>query len=251
MKYHDITIKNVAMLLEALQPQYQPGETVWFRGQENKEWKLRPSIARHDKGIAAEVMLIKRFTQNAMPYLEHKRPKTESEWLFLMQHYGVPTRLLDWTESPLVGLYFAVQQNPAEDEYDGSLWCLMPTVLNKKANLDFRFPSELPTFDQDELMSNYLPTKVAIDRTTSLKPVAAMALRDSPRMYAQLGVFTITHRDQTALEDLEPADHVWRFIIPHDHKAALRDQLAYLSFTKLTLFPELTSVALTARELLR
>lgn len=251
MKHVDTNVSSVSDLVTSLMSLYNPAETVWFRGQENKDWTLQPSIARHTKGVDAEVMLIKRFTQNAMPYLENKRPKAEWEWLFLMQHYGVPTRLLDWTESPLVGLYFAVQDNPAQNGNDGALWCLLPTTLNTKANFSFRFPSELPTFDQDEeLMSSYLPTRVAVDHKSNLNPVAAIALRDSPRMNAQLGVFTITHRHQTPIEQIAPQDHIWRFIIPAGAKDQLRKELAYLSFTKLTLFPELSNVALTAKELL-
>lgn len=251
MKHPDATVSSVSELVTALMNFSKPGETVWFRGQEHKDWPLQPSIARYPKGIDAEIMLIKRFTQNAMPYLENKRPKAEWEWLFVMQHYGVPTRLLDWTESPLVGLYFAVQDNPAQNGNDGALWCLHPTDLNTKANLNFTFPSELPTFDQDEeVMQNYLPTRVAIDRKSNLNPVAAIALRDSPRMYAQLGVFTITHRNQTPIETIATGDHIWRLIIPAAAKKQLREELAYLSFTKLTLFPELSNVAVTAKELL-
>ncbi len=99
-------------------------------------------------------------------------------------------------------------------------------------------------------MQSYLPTSVAIDRKSSLNPVAAIALRDSPRMYAQLGVFTITHREQTPIEKVSPTDHLWRYIIPAGVKAEVRKQLTYLRFTKLTLFPELANVALTAKEIL-
>ncbi len=232
MKHKDKTVSSISELITRLMELYTPGETVWFRGQENKDWVLTPSIARHAKGIDAEIMLLKRFTQNAMPYLENKRPKAEWEWLFLMQHYGVPTRLLDWTESPLVGLYFAVQDNEKENGNDASLWCLLPTQLNTKANFAFDFPSELPTFDQDEeIMKNYLPTRVALDRKSHLNPVAAIALRDSPRMNAQLGVFTITHREQTPIDKVDTGDHIWRFLIPAAAKPELRKQLAYLRFS--------------------
>jgi FRG domain len=85
MKHKDKKISSVSNLLNALLGAYTPGETVWFRGQVNKDWTLTPSICRHPNGIDAEIMLLKRFMQNAMPYVEHKRPKAEWEWLFLMR----------------------------------------------------------------------------------------------------------------------------------------------------------------------
>ena len=80
------------------------------------------------KKPASENDLINKFRQNANLLVEQS-PKTDFDWLFVMQHYGVPTRLLDWTESPLVGLYFAVTEHP---NADGTLWVLKPIELNKQ-----------------------------------------------------------------------------------------------------------------------
>ena len=55
--------------------------------------------------------------------------KDGASWLFLMQHYGLPTRLLDWTDSPLIALYFAIKDKTTDDE-DGVIYGLMPTELN-------------------------------------------------------------------------------------------------------------------------
>ena len=52
-------------------------------------------------------------------------------WLTLMQHYGLPTRLLDWSESPLVALYFALSSDE-DAKADAAVWVLNPMKLNKK-----------------------------------------------------------------------------------------------------------------------
>jgi len=66
-------------------------------------------------------------------YLVDGIPKDEWDWIFLMQHYRAPTRLLDWSESPLVALYFALVDKLQEDS-DGALWCMDPIALNRIAN---------------------------------------------------------------------------------------------------------------------
>lgn len=165
-----------------------------------------------------------------------------------MQHYGVPTRLLDWTENPLIALYFVVSEDKHYTK-DGALWCLLPTILNKQYSPSYA--QELPFFGSDKFIDNYLPGNLAQEQSSNLEPMAAMAQRESRRLFAQQGVFTITHRNIVAIEALGDQSHVWRLIVPKNAKKPLLDELSLLGVNKLTLFPELPSVADIAKEILK
>jgi hypothetical protein len=163
-----------------------------------------------------------------------------------MQHYGVQTRLLDWTESPLTALYFAVNETAYHDK-DGALWCLLPKELNAHANYEPSHCMELPFVGVEAHLDNYLPKTIARETRSKLSPMAIAAVRESPRMVAQLGVFTITHRAPTPVEHIGDYSHVWRFIVPASSKKDILEELAVLSINQLSLFPEFTSVANLAK----
>jgi hypothetical protein len=246
MRFLDRRIRTIGDLIGALKTQSDTRHIVWFRGQSKAEWKLVPQLARNPAHTQAELALIKGFKQNAVPQLL-TRPSSEWEWLFLMQHHRLPTRLLDWTESPLTALFFAVRSNP---DADGAIWCLDPIALNHSASISFPFQLELPAFDNDAILDNYLPNTLASEKTSDLSPIAAIGLRSSPRMVAQLGVFTITHRTHSPIEEVGDGKHIWRWIIPSAAKSELGKELAHLRFSELTLFPELDRVAAHAKGIL-
>ena len=107
------------------------GYRMWYRGQAEYEWGLIPSVQRpeyHKKGneqYMATNFMIYTMRLNGEAPAQYDR----SSWLSLMQHYGLPTRLLDWSESPLVALYFALN---SQTEKDAALWIVNPMRLNQK-----------------------------------------------------------------------------------------------------------------------
>ncbi len=96
--------------------------------------------------------------------------------MFLMQHYGVPTRLLDWTESPLTALYFAIT-NEDYNKSDSALWMLKPIELNKKANIRTNEKNFIPSFD-DEYLKNYNIQNVSSNSRVEMGPIATIATRN-------------------------------------------------------------------------
>lgn len=89
-----------------------------FRGVASVRHTLVPSVGRHRDGYGytpkLEKDLFEQFKREALPFL-NARPQSDWEWLALAQHHGVPTRLLDWSESPSVSLFFSVWGNDDED----------------------------------------------------------------------------------------------------------------------------------------
>ncbi|MGD1029438.1 FRG domain-containing protein [Candidatus Binatus soli] len=114
-------------------------ERLWFRGQPAAA-QLSPRIYRVEylgRGREAQLEIDEpeirqQFQSRAIQLASGHLPEPERiwDWYFLMQHYGAPTRLLDWTDLPLVSLYFAV--TGGEPEEDAAVWVLDPYWLNHR-----------------------------------------------------------------------------------------------------------------------
>lgn len=252
MLFDGKTIRTVSELLRVVtyHRKNRPQSLIWFRGCTNTKHDLLPSLGRKPFKLEHERALINAFKQNAVQFVD-QRPQSQWEWLFLARHHAVPTRLLDWTESPLIALYFAthsLEHIEKNDKKDGCLWILFPTELNENANIRLTNRRDLPIFeDDDDHLQNYLPTKLASEKTSKLTPAAGIAVRHSKRMQAQHSVFTVTHRDQIPLEDVGDGNHIGRYVIPSHFKPQIRQQLNALKIDRLSVFPELDNAARVAR----
>jgi len=165
-----------------------------------------------------------------------------------MRHHGCPTRLLDWTESPLIALYFACENSDDHDAHDGHLWCLMPTVLNEQWGMTGAHPGDIPAFGVGPYLEDFSPEKVASSPGLKRQPAAAIAPREAGRMMVQQSVFTIHHVKTEPLESYGDKSHLWRLILPAATKPTIRKQLATLGVSRLSIFPDLDSVAHLASE---
>lgn len=119
-----------------------------FRGQREAVWSLTTSLDRavfrhkssensastyHLDRTCEELDLLFRFRQQAHQYLTHLPDLDDrTSWLAVMQHYGVPTRFMDWTTSPYVGMYFALEERPVREEKRSALWAIDLEWLEEK-----------------------------------------------------------------------------------------------------------------------
>lgn len=236
----DVSVTSVAkyVALFARGGVFKVGQTRWYRGEARLRHRraLVPSIARSPS--TREWPIYQRFRQNAAAYLPHT-VLSEWDWMLYMRHYGARTRLLDWTESPLVALYFAVEK-PSRDGQEGGVWCLDPERLNELAGFERR----VYCAGIDRELDVYTPTELkAAPVKTEFKPAALIAARSFPRLIAQQGVFTVIHRDSTALERIADSELLARVRIPPSAKAPIRATLHALGINRLSMFPELQSVS--------
>lgn len=107
----------------------------WWRGQADKGWNLCPSLYWRELGQKETNMTVRFRTMARARHVNCPQNQDVFSWLFLMQHYRLPTRLLDWSESPLVALFFAVEEE-AQDCSDAAIWALEPTELKMVSNLE-------------------------------------------------------------------------------------------------------------------
>lgn len=255
-RFKERSVGSIAELLEvlkadqeALKKDYPTGgePRIWYRGLPSKGMQLQPTLHRAGIDVADERHLMNRFKQNAYEFLE-ERPQGEWEWMLLARHHGLPSRLLDWTENPLVGLFFSCDEPPCEKwDPTGALWCLLPAKLNEVAKIDEDLPmflDEAATSSPGESLDVYGTRSIA-SRASEVErpPAAAIGIRTSKRIQAQLGVFTIHHASKRPLEDWGDGTHVWRLVIPQESKESIREELRRLGVTSLSLFPDLDNVA--------
>lgn len=165
-------------------------ENLGWRGQSKAGWNLRPKLLR-DLVDGDEFNYVGNFERVAPIRYPNWPHQDQARKLLLMQHYGLPTRLLDWTRSLFVGLYFAVADQ-RHDDCDGSLWALNPRELNRGQTSD-NSPFVLTT-DTEEvriLIEDVFRPESQKTHDLSDKVFAMTGTQIDLRMLVQNAAFTI------------------------------------------------------------
>lgn len=104
---------------------------IYYRGMSDKSWKPIPSLARNRGLERNEAKIIDEFRKNYPE--EFSRLSSKFELLSNMQHYGLPTRLLDFTQNPLIALFFSCKEMNSED---GRVLCFFGSTHNTEARVE-------------------------------------------------------------------------------------------------------------------
>lgn len=253
---HEFKIDNLPDFVKAVQ---STGDIIrgverpilFWRGQLAGE-SLLPSVFRGEESPAEKS---KRETRQALRFQASAAirgsavPATENhaKWLFLMQHSGLPTRLLDWSESPLVAAFFAVEErgNAQEDQKDAVIWLMNPMVLNQVATVAGR--GGLHSIQSPTLRES---AAYAFDADNKLrgKVYALGGFHDIVQHMTQLSCFTI-HGNDHPLENHPKAEKfLTRFVIPACKKSEMRMDLARVGIRRDILFPDFFNLAREIKE---
>jgi len=187
-----------------------------FRGVSNKGYQLVPAIGRDSNrkagshGPSQEQEALRRFKNLSWPHVS--RDLTEIQWLALGQHHGLWTRLLDWSTSPLVALYFAVV-NMGYENHDGAVY-----IASKPQALDL--DSNTSVFDLKEVRYFQAPAV-------------------SSRIPAQSGVFTIHPEPDKSWEP----ENLVQLVIPAAKCGDVKTDLSKIGISEAALFPDIDGQA--------
>lgn len=230
----------------------------WFRGQSCTWGTLVPRVFRSERSTSLEGALIEEFVRVAPALSTERLPASDDHlgWLVLAQHHGLPTRLLDWTESVLVALYFVVTE---DEPAAGELWALDPIHLRTLIGGTVTDPEDdfAAAIAEDAFPGRSAHTRLSKGtdaRVVEVPHPAFPALR-FPRMVAQSSVFTIhPHPAWAKVDILEVAEtgSLERYRVLTEAKCELAARLQALMVTPRTLFPDLDRLAETIElEMLR
>jgi hypothetical protein len=232
---------------------------LWFRGQQCAEWGLSPKLYRPEYKNAQEAEIRFQFQSRAIQLVHGRLPATSWEWYFLMQHYGCPTRLLDWTDNPLIGLFFALEQASGKcaihdkENCDRAIWVLDPWRLNTRA---FRGKIDGPILsDWDEAKPYLLDLEDAFFRAknTDFKGRTYAAAIDPPhidvRLAAQGSHFVIFAEER----DLTKVPYKWttQIVVRSAEVDDIRAELEQCGINIATVFPDVHHLGEFIRRLAR
>ena len=201
----------------------------WFRGHADIRWKLKSTAARKNLKKHEIIRLRLEFEKRTSFLQPGSYPLNRAKCVFLMRHHGLPTKIMDWSRSPLVALYFAVQ----DMEYtkrDGCIWQLKKSSIDDSLNLETLLKCD--------------DTKEGIKDSEKIIPIHSPYTNQ--RMVNQQSQFVL----HQSYEDLGNTDNkkLKKIVIPKETKPFLRTMLQTFGIDRSFVFPDIDNICAQIKE---
>jgi hypothetical protein len=218
-------------------------EEALYRGHRDEDYQLLPVLQQHCADHAMDIHKMQRLESDLFFEFQaraaHLQPDVTDDWeiLFLMRHYGMANRLLDWTGVLGVAVFFALRR--ATPFNQPHIWILNPYKLNEEnedvGGRDFMAPKYINHGESySDILVQYDPPGMGWKNPFAIYPLT----RWNARLHAQRGYFTI-HGDKNSPLDKLMKNCVRRVVIP---QPAVQAGLAFLEVAGIndySMFPDL------------
>lgn len=243
------------------------GSALYFRGHSKRSYRMEPSIYRNTGWISNEATMLKELILRCPN--DFSGGLSTFQCLVKMQHYSLPTRLLDVTSNPLVALYFACTTHDKDDEdgevivvgfdvdevkyYDSDTVSVLANVCRRPSDFSVPAIAEITLFNvQDEI--KLLLHDIRQDKPhfePAIRPgdlgrvICVKPMLDNPRIIKQEGAFLLFGVDgnKSKAATLEARSVIEKITINRDKKKEIATQLEALGISRATMFPEIEQVA--------
>lgn len=203
---------------------------IWYRGHSDTNYKLIPTILRNGYN-SYERSLFYDYKTHAS--FLNKVSKSNWDTLLDMQHYGLPTRLLDWTTSLGTALFFAIKDNPKSP----CIWLLSPHDLNYISTKDTMIYDISVVADNAQNNDDLRLFSLFTKQSRIEKPFSIQPPHSNPRIAAQRGMFTVQGSLESPLEELCP-NVLKKIEIPVSIISSLKKHLTNLGIDDFSVFPD-------------
>ncbi|HDZ9219515.1 FRG domain-containing protein [Vibrio cholerae] len=246
MEIKEISISSVSSYINQINKVQDAWDVhhadIWFRGIASRDYELVPGIIWRN---LSESELIQDFMLYYEAYIEKS---IDDPWSLyaLMQHYGLPTRLLDWTKSPLVALYFALEEDGNRKPKNNCrlVYMMSPLVLNEKA-VKNKYIFNVSS-DHGYEFDNYLPSVIKNRGDLPEKPLAVYIPNNNRRILSQQGAFTVHGTDKRPIDHFfieNDIDKIIKFVIKEQDRDKLRSELFALGYKEDDIYQDLNSLS--------